>query len=575
MTSVDKFQIINPEQIERPTSHLGSLFLGVFLNGKTQFEAIFNEDTSLLLRVSLLSKAFYNILSDLLFPRLTRHQLDIASKMVSMIFGDQFGWTGESERRHIETQNSVGKVAMCWYAALKLKTHGIHVSLYESLPAISFADQFTYWTNERAKFQKHFDSLLDPALSRAEVPFLPYDSEGHGTNTLATHRCCKNWAFSELASRERNHYGYPPTMPHAEFQVEWIIVESEWTLSPWTQTIASHVKQQVNAELSFTWSSRQFPHRYQRGEINSALLIFTSTLERTTGPKNIQLVAEWFARVRLSVRPNFKLTVLSYMQNGCLNSPTPAQIAKSALFEYAKVSPIPTTRRGPGNRLIYEPDWSGVSDESFNHIARRTDFTVDICKPNCDEHTPVRFQSWNFTYQHRTLPTPEDFVSVEELPLLDTKGAPIEVYNRRTLGNLSAVLEKNGDYFWFQVAQEFVSRSSPAYHPNDNGEYSEDVPMLARLLFLVDGRVQPRQSIDMDEKGVIAHFYNQFHAMTGIGWDQRHLANKSDLWKFTGRSEVPVALRGGILRNAIKREKSRDQSPTRKPNRTVIDLTQE
>lgn len=574
MTSMDKFQITDPEQIERPTSYLGSLFLEVILGGKTQFEPIFNEDPSLLLRVSLLSKAFYNTLSDLLFPRLTSYQLDIASKMVSMIFGDQFGWVGDVERRHIETQNPVGKVAMCWYAALKLKTHGIHVRLYESVPAISFAAQFTYWTNERAKFQKHFDSLLGPAISRAEVPFLPYDSAGHGTNTLATHRCCKNWAFSHLGVGGRDHYAYLPTMPHTEFQVEWIIVESEWNDDTWNQTIASHVKQQVGAELSFTWSSRQFPHRYQRGEINSALLIFTGN-ERATGDKNIQRVDEWFARIRFSVRPNFKLTVLSYMQNGCLNSPTPAQIAKSALFEYAKVSPIPTTRRGPGNRLIYEPDSSGVSDESFNHIAKRTTATVDICKSNCNEPTPVRFQCWSFAYQYRTLPNPEEFVVEEELPLLDTKGAPIEVYDRHTLGNLSAVLEKNGDYFWFQVAQEFVSRSSPAYHPNDNGEYNEDVPKLARLLFLVDGRVQPRQSIDMDEKGVIAHFYNQFHAMTGVWWDQRHLANKPDFWKFTGRSEVPVALRGGILRNAIKREKSRDRSPVRNSTRPVIDLTKE
>lgn len=567
MTSLIKFQIDDPKQIEQPSSYFGSLFLEVLRGGKSQFDLIFNQDPHLLLQVVLIGKIFYNTFSELLFPRLTTYQIAIATEMVCAMAPDHFGWSQEMvdvTRRFINTQNPIGKVAMCWYVALKLKTYGIHIRLYESKPNIGWTDQFAYWKSEREKFQKHFDFLFGPSISKAEVLFLPHDSGGHATNTIATHRCCTNWSFSDDITK-RGHYARPPTMPHNEFQVEWLIVDSERKDLLLSQEVVFHVKQQVNAELVISPQTLcAFPHRYQQGEINSVLIIFPGG-RCLTGPKNIQFLVDWFARTRFSVGPNFKLTVLSYVQNGGLNSPTPAQIVKAGLFGVAKVSPMITTRRGPGNRLIYEPDPNGIADESFNHVAKCTTSTVDICQPSCNETIPVRFQTWNFTYRHRTLPTPEDFVTDEEIPLLDAKGAPIEVYNRSVLGNLSAVLEKNGDYFWFQVAKENVSRNSPMY-PDNNGDFHEDElePPFVVLLFLVDGRAQARQSIEMDEKGVIAHFYNQFHAMTGVDWDQRHLANKPGLWQFTGRIEVPVALRGGILRNPIKREKSRDRSPTRK-----------
>lgn len=549
--------------------------VNVLHKGKEQFGQILAASAHLCLQVVLINKFCYAMFSELLFPKLNRYQLDLCERMMSTVEGRLTGAVTRDatiyRARDIQKLHCVGKVAMCWYTTLALKSRGFEVCFYDT---VDNERTDSYWAAERNKFQRHFDELLGLPFSRAEVNRMMRD--GHSRdNVISPHACCGPMAFGPSS------YGTPfPVIfdtTHNGFKIDWIVANCRGVAdSEFINETRNYFLEKTQPEVTLVYSTMDgydFPHRYNQGQAKSAMVLFPAGSVKC-GSKNALKLAYFLARVRLVVGPDFKLTLLSFLNGEGLNSPTPAQMNRVSLFGDHLATAFPSTRRDRQHRVLYDPAPVPAWDHSFGHVSACSEHkhTINWNHEFISGQAEISYKVWSFDYLGRRLPKATELAESKDIPVITNGGVEYWGQDQRVLGCLSAVLKKDEHYFWFQVVvlkQADISYPSPETEDRDSDCWRKlgYALRIEGLTVSSDNGSALSKHVLAEAKAIIAAFYSQFHAMTGVEWDQREQANKPGLWHFVHHWKmpaIPVAHRGGILQN-------RDRSPKRStPKRDTI-----
>lgn len=580
MTSLAVSSAQGPIQIDQATD----LFVKIFHQLKAQFVQFIENLPQFCLQVALINKALYASYSDLLFPRLNQVQLDFCATMISAIEEKlQNPLANMYQITNIHPRHCVGKVAMCWFVGLALKARGIEVTLhdpvnYDRAPA-------PYWHSERKKFQKHFDQLLGLPASRAELQLDIHDSCSRSANMyplVVSPRGCGPFSFASRGVLGGTFSKLFLTS-HPGFAVEWFVIPiPRDSPGQYGRAIQQHISNIVKADVVLyppLGLQQNFPHRYSQGDAKSALIIFPAN-ENVCSSHDNKIITDLLDRIRITAGPDFKLYVLSFQKGERLNSPTPAGILKHALFGEYTTTSVASNRRDRNHHLLYEPaEGGGAWDRSLRHNAKLSAHTAEVrWKPSgASDYITAKpkFKVWSFHYTKRQFPSPWGIPLSWNTPVLtrDGKESQDSGEMEKVFGDFSAVLMKDGQAVWFQVVAFRDEPSTPSYEPGDGinsnnkppGEW--EMSSVVNLDFRVEGvKVRALRNHLMNYEnwhGTIAKFLCQFHAMTGVEWEQREQAKKSGLWHFVHHWKVPVACRGGILKN-------RDRSPKRNTSRRDV-----